>query len=164
MLTLRLHKIFWCAQHGHPVLALHIDGHRDCLVVALGNEDALALAAVRVAESATVSRPFALLVSIVQELGARLVALQFRAGADATLQAFLHLDGPRGAQIVPAHLVDGLTLALRHHLPLWMTEGDVASFFEATGKSQSKEVSFALEPYRSVIESLDLEGFGPPGA
>jgi hypothetical protein len=160
MITLRLHKVFWCAHHGHPALALHIAESDQCLIVALGTEDALALATCHVDAPSRASRPFALLATVVVELRAQLTALQLHVGPDAMVRAFLHLEGPRGATIMPTHLVDGLALALQQDLPLWMNDDEVARLVAGGVAPAASPVLENLEPYRRFVESLDLEGFG----
>ena len=160
MITLRFHKVFLCAHHGHPALALHVAESDQCLVVALGTEHALALASCHVAAPSSASRPYALLATVVDELRGQLTALQLHVGPDAMVRAFLHLDGPRGATIVPTHLVDGLALAMQHELPLWMNEDEVATVVARGDTSTATPVLENLEPFRRFVESLDLEGCG----
>lgn len=69
MIDLHVHKVFWCAHHGHPALTLRVAGSDRRLIVALGNEDALALAAAHMPGPSSTSRPDGLLAEMVQALG-----------------------------------------------------------------------------------------------
>lgn len=161
MIELSFHNVHWCAQHGHPALALQVVGSNQCLVIALGTDDALALAAVQAPGPAGPGRTFALFEAGIHECGGRLCALQLHVGPDAMVRAFLHLDGPRGATLLPAHIADGLALALRASLPLWMADEDLARFGDLTARPTSP--ANPPEPFRQLVESLDLDGFGAPG-
>ena len=164
MIDLRFHKVFWCAQHGHPALSLQVVGSDQCMVLALGTEDAMALAASSPYVRVALDGPGRWLAAVAGELGGRFAAVQLRIGGDAVVRAFLHVDSGRGAAIVPAHIVDGLALALRQGLPLWMADGDFAEFIAATTAPAAADRHGALEPYRGLVESLDLDGFGGQAA
>ena len=160
MVELTFYKVYWCAHHGHPALALNVAESDQCLVLALGTEDAMALAATHMPGPSSTSRTYGLLADVVIELGGQLTAVQLRIGTDAVVRSFLHLNGPRGSTIVPAYIVDGITLALRQGLPLWMTEADFTTFSEMAAAHAPAPAHQGLEPYRSLVESLDLDGFG----
>jgi bifunctional DNase/RNase len=166
MADLTLHAVQWCSQHGHPVLALRTTDER-FFIVAMTAEDAVALAIMP--DSVDSGRPprrlHTLIESIVAALGARVTEVHLHVGRDAVLRASLHMTTPRGELSLPAHFADGVALAHRGRLPLRMADEDLrwvplAPLVPLEGAMPVREPQTPPEAFRTLIESLDLDGFG----
>jgi bifunctional DNase/RNase len=170
MAELHLLAVQWCAQHGHPVLALRTGDNR-FFIVAMTTEDAMALAIMP--DAADSGRPprrlHRLLETTVAALGARLTEVRLHVGRDDVLRASLHLHSPAGALSLPAHFADGVALAHRARAPLRMADEDLRRVPLAPLAGETMEFpmpspSFPAPPpeaFRAVIEALDLDDFGP---
>jgi hypothetical protein len=163
MADLSLHAVQWCAQHGHPVLALRTSDDR-YFVVALTADDAGALA--QIPDSADSSRSprrlYGLVEATVTALGARLTEVWLHVGRDAMLRASLHLRGPQGDCLLPANFADGIALAHRGRLPLRMADDDLgrvplAPLTPLPEPGPATNPSLPPEAFRALIESLDLD-------
>jgi len=165
MIDLRVHEIFWCVQHGHPVLALRAAASDRFFAVALAAEDAASLAAHPTGRpGGGHARFYPLLEATIAGLGARLTEVRLHVGADRVLRASLYLAGPRGPLALPAYFVDGILLAHRGRLPLRMADADLARVPVTAlpaGDPEPRADEPSLAPFRHFIESLDLDGLGP---
>jgi hypothetical protein len=163
MADLSLHAVQWCAQHGHPVLALRTVDDR-YFVVALTADDAGALAPMPDANGASASPRllYGLVEATVTALGARLTEVWLHVGQDAMLRASLHLRGPAGDCHLPANFADGIALAHRGRLPLRMADDDLGRVPLAplTPVPEPGPSSAPPEAFRALIESLDLDHLG----
>ncbi len=163
MPDLSIRAVQWCAQHGHPVLALETDDHR-YFVVAMSAEDGAALAVFPdPTQSETPSRRLYLLVeAVIRTLDARLSEVRLHVGSDNLLRASLVLRGPGGERVLPANFADGVVLAHRDGLPLRMADEDLARVPLAPliPTEPAPEPPAPPEAFRSLIESLDFEGLG----
>lgn len=174
-LSLHLHAVQWCSQHGHPVLALRTGDNR-YFIVALAQDDAVALAPIP--DHADGGQPPRRLHRLVEETvaacGARLREVHLHVGKDDILRASLQLSGPAGEMNLPAHFADGIALAFRGRLPIRMAETDLArvplSLLAPSEHALPTETQSTREParrpplppeaFRAVIDALDLEGLG----
>jgi bifunctional DNase/RNase len=180
MPDLSVHAVQWCSQHGHPVLALRTDDGR-AFIVAMTTDDAIAFATNPHAGDASRAprRLHRLVEALVAALSAKLSAVHLHVGSDDVLRASLQIDGPQGEIMLPAHFVDGVALASRNQLPLRISAQDLARVpLMRLGEAEVEApmASPALPPvaaerpepptaFRSVIESLELDDFGPaPGS
>jgi hypothetical protein len=165
MADLTLHAVQWCAQHGHPVLALRTTDDR-YFVVALTADDAGALAPIPDASDANKPpRLYGLVEATVTALGARLTEVWLHVGRDAILRASLQVRGPQGDFFLPANFADGIALAHRGRLPLRMGDDDLGRVPLAplTPLAETDPATSRLSPpeaFRTLIESLDLEDLG----
>ena len=165
MADLTLHAVQWCAQHGHPVLALRTVDAR-YFIVALTAEDAGALATFP-GEPDTARSPrrlYGLVEATVTALGARLTEVRLHVGSDDVLRASLRLSGKDGELALPAHFADGVAIAHRGHVPLRMADEDLervplAPLAPLSGLPASPHAA-PPAAFRSLIESLDLDGIG----
>lgn len=165
MADLTLHAVQWCAQHGHPVLALRTADAR-YFIVALTAEDAGALAAFpgETDPARSPRRLYGLIEATVAALGARLTEVRLHVGSDDVLRASLRLIGKDGELSLPAHFADGVAIAHRGHVPLRMADEDLARVPLAPlapllGLSANPSPA-PPTAFRSLIESLDLDGIG----
>ncbi len=166
MIDLRVHDVLWCAHHGHPILTMHLTGTDRYFAVPMGNDDAASLAphpSTSTASSRT--RLYGLVEASIAGLDARLTEVQLFVGDDSVLRAVVRITGPRGELTLPAHFADGIALAQRRRVPLRMDEDDVARVPSERMPTPSPPTPASpghtlLAPYRDVIESLDLDGFG----
>ena len=166
MADLTLHTVQWCAQHGHPVLALRTTDDR-YFVVALTADDAGALAPIPDASDSNRSprRLYGLVEATVTALGARLTEVRLHVGRDAMLRASLHLRGPQGDCFLPANFADGIALAHRGRLPIRMADDDLgrvplAPLIPLPEPGPATNRTLPPEAFRSLIESLDLDHLG----
>jgi bifunctional DNase/RNase len=166
MADLSLHAVQWCAQHGHPVLALRTSDDR-FFVVALTADDAGALAPMPDLSSSNRSplRLYGLVEATVTALGARLTEVWLQVGRDAMLRASLHLRGPQGDCLLPANFADGIALAHRGRLPIRMADDDLgrvplAPLTSLAGPDPATSRVSPPEAFRALIESLDLDHLG----
>lgn len=179
MPDLSVHAVQWCAQHGHPVLALRTDDGR-AFIVAMTTDDAVAFAATPSAHDAgrAPRRLHRLVEALVAALSAKLAAVHLHVGADDVLRASLQIDGPQGEIMLPAHFADGVALASRNQLPLRISAQDLARvplMLLSDAEVEAPLATEALPPvvterseppqvFRALIESLELDDFGPaPG-
>ena len=169
MTELRLHAVQWCAQHGHPVMALRTADDR-FFIVAMTADDAVGLA--MIPDSADNGRAprrlHRLLEATVAALGAQLTEVHLRVGPDDVLRAALHLRGPAGGLTIPAHFADGIALAQRGRVPLRMADDDLRRVplapllaDEPVFPLATAEAASPPEAFRDFIDALDLDGFGP---
>lgn len=180
MPDLTVHAVQWCAQHGHPVLVLRTTDGR-AFIVAMSTDDAIAFATTPNASdvSRAPRRLHRLVETLAAALSARLSAVHLHVGLDDVLRASLQIDGPQGEIMLPAHFADGVALASRNQLPLRISAQDLARVplmrlseaeVEAPLASPALPPFAAVRPeppaaFRSVIESLELDDFGPaPGS
>jgi bifunctional DNase/RNase len=168
MAELQLHAVQWCAQHGHPVMALRTADDR-FFIVAMTADDAVGLAMIPDAadHGRAPRRLHRLLEATVATLGARLTAVHLHVGRDDILRAALHLCGPAGELTIPAHFADGVALAQRGRVPLHMADDDLRRVplvplvaDEPTSPSVTARPS-PPEAFRAVIDALDLDDFEP---
>ncbi len=176
MPDLNVHAVQWCSQHGHPVLVLPTTDGR-AFIVAMTTEDALAFATTPHASdtSRAPRRLHSLVEAMIAALFAKLSAVHLHVGSDDVLRASLEIDGPQGEIMLPAHFADGVALASRNQLPLRISAQDLARVPLMRLSETDVETplaSPALPPvptarpeppaaFRSVIESLELDDFGP---
>lgn len=163
MIDLHVHEVFWCVQHGHPVLALRAAAADRFFAVALAAEDAASLAIHSNGRPGDHARFYPLLEAAITGLGARLTEVRLHVGADRILRASLFLSGPRGPLALPASFVDGILLAHRGRRPLRIVDADLARVPETTLPAVAPEPEAdesSLAPFRHFIESLDLDGLG----
>lgn len=180
MPDLSVHAVQWCSQHGHPVLALRTDDGR-VFIVAMTTDDAVAFATTPNSSDASHAprRLHRLVEALVAALSAKLSAVHLHVGSDDVLRASLQIAGPQGDIMLPAHFVDGVALASRNHLPLRISAQDLARvplMRLSETEAAAPLVAPALPPvvtarpeppaaFRTLIESLELEDFGPaPGS
>lgn len=169
MAELRLHAVQWCAQHGHPVMALRTADDR-FFIVAMTVDDAVGLAMIPDAadNGRAPRRLHRLLEATVAALGAQLTAVQLRVGPDDVLRAVLHLRGPAGGLTIPAHFADGIALAQRSRVPLRIADDDLRRVPLAPLLADEPAFPLAMaeaptppEAFRAFIDALDLDDFGP---
>ncbi len=175
MTDLKLHAVQWCAQHGHPMMALRTTDDR-FFIVAMTAEDAVALATMpdAVDSGRPPRRLHRLIESMVAALGGRLTEVRLHVGHDSVLRASLCLTSPRGDLSIPAHFADGVALAHRGRLPLRMADEDLVRVpltpiaedqlaFPASHSpgTPPNATSSLPEPFQALIDALDLEDFGP---
>ncbi len=180
MPDLSVHAVQWCSQHGHPVLALRTTDGR-AFIVAMTTDDAIAFATTPHAgdTSRAPRRLHRLVEALVAALSAKLSAVHLHVGPDDVLRASLQIDGPQGEIMLPAHFADGVALASRNQLPLRISAEDLARVpLVRLGEAEMEAplTSPALPPvptarsepppaFRELIESLELDDFGPaPGS
>lgn len=180
MTDLKLHAVQWCAQHGHPMMALRTTDDR-FFIVAMTAEDAVALATMpdAVDSGRPPRRLHHLIEALVAALGARLTEVRLHVGPDAVLRASLQMASPRGDVSLPAHFADGVALAHRGRLPLRMADEDLVRVpLSPLGGSDAAVPSLDFpddypprtpaspistpEVFRALIDSLDLDDFGKP--
>ena len=180
MPDLSVHAVQWCSQHGHPVLALRTTDGR-AFIVAMTNDDAVAFATTP--HSSDIGRAprrlHRLVEALVAAFSAKLSAVHLQVGSDDVLRASLQIDGPQGEIMLPAHFADGVALAHRNQLPLRISAQDLARvplmrLSEAEVEAPmaapvpppvSTERTEAPLAFRALIESLELDDFGPaPGS
>jgi bifunctional DNase/RNase len=166
MIELTIHAVFWCAQHGHPVLALRTGEGDRHFAVAIAAEDAQAMALWQHADGRpSRTRLFELIETMLAGLGARLTEVRLRVGADSVLRATVRLDGAQppsgGALELPARFADAIVLARRGLAPIRMAGEDLARIpLTAFATAPADHERGALGPFRQLIESLDLDGIG----
>jgi len=180
MTDLSVHAVQWCSQHGHPVLALRTNDGR-AFIVAMTNDDAVAFATTPHAGdlSRAPRRLHRLVEALVAALNAKLSAVHLHVGPDDVLRASLQIDGPQGEIMLPTHFADGVALASRNQLPLRIAPEDLARVPLMRLSEVEVEAPMASpvlppvsterrEPppaFRALIESLELDDFGPaPGS
>jgi bifunctional DNase/RNase len=172
MTDLTLHAVQWCAQHGHPMMALRTTDDR-FFIVAMTAEDAVALATMpdAVDSGRPPRRLHRLIEALIAALGARLTEVQLHVGPDAVLRASLCLASPRGDMSLPAHFADGVALAHHGRLPLRMADEDLAQVpltpiaedHPAFPSPPQLPDSPALPgPFQALIDAMDLDDFGLP--
>lgn len=175
MAELNLHAVQWCAQHGHPVLALRTSDDR-FFIVALTAEDATALAPPTslTSSSQPPRRLHHLVEAALAALDARLTGVDLHVGRDDILRASLQIEGPRGALALPAYFADGVALAHRGRLPLRMADDDLRrvpltplvapepgpALLPPIAPKPAPSTPEPPEVFRALIDALDLEGFG----
>jgi bifunctional DNase/RNase len=164
---LRVHEVLWCHQHGHPLLTLHLTGTDRYFAVSMGLDDAASLASMPASHAAAGrARLYTLLESSISGLGGRLRDVQLVVGDDAVLRAEIHILGPRGELTLPAHFADGIAFAHRHRVPLRMAAADVDRVPPSPDAPHPPVPDLPdhsrLQPFRDVLDTLDLEDFGPP--
>jgi bifunctional DNase/RNase len=162
MADLTLHTVQWCAQHGHPVLALRTADDRYCIVaISIADAVALAFRPGQTGEEHPVRRLHALVETAVTALGARLTEVRLYLGDDHLLRASLQAFGPTGQLTLPAHFADGIALAQRGCLPLRMSDSDLDRVPLTPIVTADPGVGRATPPeaFRALIEELDLGGF-----
>ncbi len=163
MAELTIHALQWCAQHGHPVLALRVRASERVFVVALSAEDAAVLTPHPHPEPGRGNvRLLALVESLISGLGGRQVAVSLHVGHDFVLRASLRIDGLLGERELPVHFADGIALAHRARLPLLMDEPDLARV-PVGPVAPAADGATPLAAFRDLIESLDLDGIGEAG-
>lgn len=169
MVDLLVHEVMWCVRHGHPVLALRLSESDRYFAVAMGVEDAAVLAPYPAPGAVSGrTRLYSLIESAVAGLSGRIQEVQLFVGDDTILRAAVRIAAPHGDLTLPAHFADGIALAHRRQIPLRMAEEDVARIPASTLSAPAQPAALAdtlqLGPYRALIESLDLDEFGAPGA
>lgn len=81
------------------------------------------------------------------------------------LDARLHLTGPATSASIPVRLVDGVALARRANVPLLMRDEDAARLQRSAPPGHRSinpdhsPVAADVEPFRTFIETLDLDSF-----
>ncbi len=169
MVDLLVHEVMWCVRHGHPVLALRLHGTDRYFAVAMAADDASALASHPATGTLTGrTRLYNLVESTVAGLNGHIVEVQLFVDTNAILQAAVRIAAPGGEFTLPSHFADGIALAHRRRIPLRMAEEDVSRIPAATVSPPAHHPehasSMSLGPFRDLIESLDLDEFGHPGA
>ena len=179
MPDLSVHAVQWCSQHGHPVLALRTEDGR-AFLVAMTTDDAVAFAGTpTVADTGRAPRRLHRLVeSLLAALNAKLAAVHLHVGLDDVLRASVQVVGPQGEITLPAHFADGVALASRNQLPLHISAQDLARvplirldeaelgkpLASSSLPPVSAQQSEPPSAFRALIESLELDDFGPaPG-
>jgi bifunctional DNase/RNase len=167
MVDLVVHEIFWCGRHGQPIVSLHLAGTDRFFAVAMAAEDASLLAPEPPATASGRVRLYEMMESAVTGLGGGITEVQLSVGDTAMLQAAVRIAGPDGELTLPAHFADGIALAHRQRVPLRMTDADVARVPPSTIPKPAPPAAQThhrdLTPFRDLIESLDLDEFGPSG-
>lgn len=169
MIDLTLHEIHWCVRHGHPVVTLRAADTDRYVAVALASEDAASFAPTPGSgRGGAAGRFSALLDATIAGLGARLTEVRLHVGPDRILRAPIFLLAAGGPLALPAYVVDGILLAYRTRCPLRMADQDLArvppTTLPASGANPDSHRHRPPGPFRLFIESLDLDGLGPPGA
>jgi bifunctional DNase/RNase len=171
MADLTLHAVQWCAHHGHPVLALRTTDDRYFIVSITAEEaGALAFLPAAVATELTPRRLYGLVEAAVSALEGSVTEVRLHVGGDNMIRASLHLRGPAGERVVPAHFADGVAIAQRGRLPLRMADEDLARVPLAPLAVTAPSAPTPAPPtaFASLIASLDLDGLGgddaAPGA
>jgi bifunctional DNase/RNase len=170
VVALTIHGLAWCWRHGHPTVGLRA-ADDEVYWLTLSAEDAQALSPLYQSSETGRARLYGLIEVLVASLEGRVTRVSLRLGAWNTLTATLEVDGPPGRQGVPAHPVDAIILAWRLNLPITMEDAD----YQQLGRLRDAQQGLAElaaaeraaadvppEPFRQLIESLDLGQFGTP--
>lgn len=164
MVDLLVHEIFWCGRHGQPVVSLRLAGTERFFAVAMAAEDAAVLAPEPPVTASGRVRLLDLVESAVTGLGGHVAEVRLTVAERAMLEATVRIAGPSGEVTLPVHFADGIALAYRQRLPLRMAEVDVArvppSSIPTLNRPTDARGHDSLEPYRDLIESLDLDQLG----
>jgi bifunctional DNase/RNase len=117
-----------------PVVVLAVDDEDEVLPIFVGGEEAPAIA--RGLDARDIGRPLThdLLLDVMEALGGRVEKVVVNRVEDRTYIADLHLETPRGEQVVDARPSDCLALAARTNAPIEVSE----SVFES-GRADPSE-------------------------
>jgi bifunctional DNase/RNase len=160
MTPVEVRAVEWCASHGHPVLILSIPSSEEVFGIAITAEDAQSLALAPGVRTER-TRLYDLVDWVLDELDGRLAEVELRVGDDRVLRALLRIAGPRGVRVVPVAIADAVALALRARAPLGFAAGEEARLRAAEPKPpQPATEPMRADPFRSFVESLDLDGLG----
>ena len=101
-----------------PVVLVGVDGEDDVLPIFVGFEEATSIA--RGLDATDIGRPLThdLTLDLVEELGGRIDHVTVSRVEDDTYYADLHVDTPRGEEVVDARPSDSLALAARTDAPI----------------------------------------------
>lgn len=101
-----------------PVVLVGVEDHGDVLPIFIGFEEAAAIA--RGLDAKDIGRPLThdLTLDLVEELGGRIDRVVVSRVEDGTYYADLHLQTPRGDEVVDARPSDSLALAARTDAPI----------------------------------------------
>jgi bifunctional DNase/RNase len=133
-----------------PVVLLAVDGESDYLPIFIGFDEASAIA--RGMDAVDIGRPLThdLLLDVVEELGGRIDSVVVDAieqdEGGGTYTADLHVETPRGEQVIDVRPSDSLALAARTNAPI---EVDPAVFEEGR---RERETFDELDDIREVAD------------
>ncbi|WP_336035300.1 bifunctional nuclease family protein [Halobacterium yunchengense] len=101
-----------------PVVLVGVDGEDDVLPIFIGFEEAAAIA--RGLDAKDIGRPLThdLTLDLVEELGGRIDRVVVASVEEGTYYADLHVQTPRGDEVVDARPSDSLALAARTDAPI----------------------------------------------
>lgn len=131
-----------------PVVVLEVAGQEDVVPIFIGFEEARSIA--RGLEAADIGRPLThdLLLDTIEALGARLTAAAVtEVTEEGTYIADIHIQTPRGTELVDARPSDALALAVRTNAPIRVTE----PVFEAGRRAP--ETFAELDDLREVTDA-----------
>ncbi|MGH2561222.1 MAG: bifunctional nuclease domain-containing protein [Thermomicrobiales bacterium] len=173
MIDLAFHDMLWCPWSGHPVLVLEAKERQLCFAVSVSADDAQALAVVPHGNGAARVRGLSMLAEAATQLGARIAGVTLAFGPGGVLCAEISLAAGTERFALSSHFSDGLILARHASAPLGMTDAtfaqiDAAAVMPISSFSQRRRedepAGGIAEPFRAVIESLDMSGFSRPAS
>ncbi|NIB98398.1 bifunctional nuclease family protein [Halobacterium sp. R2-5] len=105
-----------------PVVLVGVDDAGDVLPIFVGFDEATSI--VRGLDAADIGRPLThdLTLDLVEELGGRIERVEVSRVEDGTYYADLHVQTPRGGEVVDARPSDSLALAARTDAPIEVDE------------------------------------------
>ncbi len=105
-----------------PVVLVGVDDAGDVLPIFVGFDEATSIA--RGLDAADIGRPLThdLTLDLVEELGGRIERVEVSRVEDGTYYADLHVQTPRGGEVVDARPSDSLALAARTDAPIEVDE------------------------------------------
>jgi len=129
-----------------PVVLVGVEGETDVLPIFIGFDEATSIA--RGLDAEDIGRPLThdLTLDLVEELGGRIDRVVITRVEDGTYYADLHVQTPRGDEVVDARPSDSLALVARTDAPIEVAE----SVFEAGRRDP--EAFGELDDIRQVLE------------
>lgn len=159
-------------EHGAVVVVLreHDEPHRVLPVIVGGLE---ATAIVMGATDTAAPRPLThdLMASLVDQLGGRLERVEVTELADATFYADLVLAGPAGALRVDARPSDAIALAMRTHVPVFVSDdvldeagAELVEVDVGAGEALDPEqIDAEIDQFREFLTELEPADFAESG-